>query len=147
MKIMELSLTAETSVADIQNQFSEEFPYLKLVIFLRGQEQTAVRKRKTAAGNTLLSSVSALPPKGVYSIDGSMTVAAFEMLLSRQLGINAQVYRRSGNMWIETNITDKWTLDHQNEQGRQLSIPLTEEFGTMLELKPEESAVNRDVAE
>jgi hypothetical protein len=33
----------------------------------------------------------------------------------------AQVYRKSGKIWLETTVTDSWTLEEQNKQGESLS--------------------------
>jgi hypothetical protein len=36
-----------------------------------------------------------------------------------------QVSRKSGTLWLETTMTDSWTLGQQNEHGRELSTPAT----------------------
>jgi hypothetical protein len=51
-----------------------------------------------------------------------MTVTDFENALMDQFGLSAQVFRRSGNLWLETTITDYWTLKQQNEHGREITI-------------------------
>ncbi|MNF16790.1 hypothetical protein D3C80_2199700 [compost metagenome] len=38
-----------------------------------------------------------------------------------KLGLSAQIFRKSGNLWIETSLTDDWTLARQNDEGFQLS--------------------------
>jgi hypothetical protein len=32
-----------------------------------------------------------------------------------------QVFRKSGKVWLETTVTDGWTLEEQNLQGEALS--------------------------
>ena len=51
-----------------------------------------------------------------------MTVTDFENALMDQFGLSAQVFRRSGNIWLETTITDYWTLKQQNEHGREITV-------------------------
>ena len=36
-------------------------------------------------------------------------------------GLGVQVFRKSGNVWLETTVTDSWTLKEQNDQGESLS--------------------------
>ena len=56
-------------------------------------------------------------------IEPTMTVASFEQTLLNQFGIAAQVFRKSGNLWLETTMTDQWSLAQQNEHGREISSP------------------------
>jgi hypothetical protein len=144
---MLIELNEHTTVADIQHQFSTTFPFLKLVFFLPGQNGVPARKRKYALGDMLLNDISRMKVSGTIDIDAAVTVAALEKILANRHGLPVQVYRRSGNMWIETNITDKWTLAHQNEQGRQLSEPMNNDLLDAIEVREQESALNRDVAE
>jgi hypothetical protein len=32
-----------------------------------------------------------------------------------------QVFRKSGNVWLETSATDAWSLKQQNQEGMDLS--------------------------
>ncbi|MBK6949217.1 MAG: hypothetical protein IPH16_15200 [Haliscomenobacter sp.] len=46
-----------------------------------------------------------------------MTVREFEQAFYDTYGLNVQVFRRSGNIWIQTTATDSWTLAEQNRKG------------------------------
>jgi len=37
------------------------------------------------------------------------------------LGLFAEVFRKSGNVWIETSLTNDWTLQQQNLEGEEIS--------------------------
>ena len=54
----------------------------------------------------------------------SMTVGQLEKAFRERFGLNMQVSRKSGPVWLETTVTDKWTLRQQNEHGRELSVPV-----------------------
>jgi hypothetical protein len=54
-------------------------------------------------------------------ITPGMTVMQMEALIHDKLGIGIQVYRKSGKVWLETSVTDSWTLQEQNDQGKELS--------------------------
>jgi hypothetical protein len=49
-----------------------------------------------------------------------MTVADLEFRLEKEYGLHIQVFRKSGNIWLETTATDNWTLDRQNQEGKIL---------------------------
>jgi hypothetical protein len=50
-----------------------------------------------------------------------MKVSELENLFKRKYKLNIQVFRKSGNAWLETTVTDAWTLDKQNQEGIELS--------------------------
>jgi hypothetical protein len=35
--------------------------------------------------------------------------------------LSVQVFRKSAGTWIETSVTDDWTLKQQNDEGKDLS--------------------------
>jgi len=42
------------------------------------------------------------------------------------IGLIAEVFRRSGNVWIETILTNNWTLGQQNPEGGEISLHFNE---------------------
>ena len=52
----------------------------------------------------------------------AMTVAEFEKRFQVEFGLNAQVFRKSGKVWLETTITDNLTLQSQNALGLEKSF-------------------------
>jgi len=60
--------------------------------------------------------------EGELLIDDVMTVSDLESTFRNQFGLAAQVFRRSGNIWLETSITNGWTLKQQNDHGREITI-------------------------
>ncbi|MFZ9982087.1 MAG: hypothetical protein ACO3FI_08660 [Cyclobacteriaceae bacterium] len=36
-------------------------------------------------------------------------------------GLLVKIFRKSGNVWIETSLTDDWTLERQNEEGKSMT--------------------------
>jgi hypothetical protein len=50
-----------------------------------------------------------------------MSVADLEKAFMNKFGLLTQVFRRSGNIWLETSITDGWSLRQQNALGREIT--------------------------
>lgn len=144
---MTFRIEHNSSVADIQDAFSLEYPYLKLEFFEPCHRSVPPRKRKGVKGEANLGSIGRIDSPVDLEFNNSTTVAELEEKFQVMFGISAQVYRKAGNIWIETNITDKWTLQHQNEQGRQLSVNNTKSLDDIMRQRREEGALNRDVVE
>ena len=58
---------------------------------------------------------------GYIEITGAMKVTDLEKIFKNQFSLVVQVFRKSGKIWLETTITDNWTLDQQNNHGSELS--------------------------
>jgi len=102
----------------IQQEFSEIFPFLKIEFFKKSHN--------TFGGNSskeIIQTKEALKIKstGELHISSSMTVNELEQRFKSQFGLNIQVFRKHGKTWIETTVTDNWTLYKQNEEGKALS--------------------------
>jgi len=97
------------SIGEIQTEFNRTYPFLKIEF-----EQ----KRN---GRTSLEKINENLPQGIIEIGNSTTVEELQKSFWALFGINMQVFRRSGNIWLETTMTDHWTLQQQNQHGQEIS--------------------------
>ena len=68
-----------------------------------------------------LCEVTGRVKEGNFSFDETLPVVALEAVLQYKFGLPVQVFRRSGELWLETTQTDGFSLDKQNEMGREAS--------------------------
>lgn len=122
---MELKLTKTTKIKEIKKQFVASFPFLKLEFFKHrhGQHEGSTLCQKIDEA-LFLPAVSALFREGVFVFDASMPVAAFEQRLQEEYGLSVQVFRKSGELWLETIQTDNLSLERQNEMGKAAGASL-----------------------
>lgn len=74
-------------------------------------------------GDSSIAEAQKMIREGSVAITGDVKVKDLERALNTLLPLHAQVFRRSGNIWLETTMTDNWTLAQQNEHGREISAP------------------------
>jgi hypothetical protein len=105
-------------IKDLQTEFHKDFPYLKLE-FYKGAHQKgeASPARQQLDSEQLVGKVRSVQRAGHLLIREEMTVAELERLFVENFGLNAQVFRRSGTLWLQTSATDNWTLAEQNRKG------------------------------
>lgn len=72
-------------------------------------------------GSKTLGECRTIHKKGQITITPNMTVNDLEQCFSDIFGLGVQVFRKSGKVWLETTVTDGWTLEEQNNQGKELS--------------------------
>lgn len=117
---MNIHIKDNLTVSDIQKEFEEKFPYLKLVFFKKPhKDHEGNAKKDLLNSNTKLTNI--LHKNGKITFDETIAVNELEQLFKDHFGLNVQVFRKSGKSWIETTVTDSWTLKKQNDQGKELS--------------------------
>lgn len=65
-----------------------------------------------------LAEAAGLTVSGTAEFNAMSSVHAFEQMFAAQFGLNVQVFRRSGELYLETTATDDWTLGQQNAEGK-----------------------------
>jgi hypothetical protein len=115
---MQLHIAPHILIAEVQATFNAAFPFLKLEFF-RSKKNT--KQGLVVAPSRSISDCQAALEEGVIEIDAEMQVAELEKLFKERFGLNVQVFRRSVNLWLQTTITDHWTLQKQNEHGMEIS--------------------------
>ncbi|MDF2382500.1 hypothetical protein JMG10_13540 [Nostoc ellipsosporum NOK] len=115
---MRLRFSRNNTIHDIQQAFSQEFPFLKLEFYPHRNKK---RVNKHLLHGSSLAEAGMKKEEGIIEVNRNMTVAELEHLLTKELGLDAQVSRKSGQLWLETTMTDNWTLDKQDAHGREIS--------------------------
>lgn len=121
---MLLMINGERLVKDIQLDFSVVYPYLKLEFFRKNglHKDQALKENQIKHDQQLRLAKGLDIHKGDLLIEDSMSVADLEKAFEDKFGLLAQVFRRSGNIWLETTITDRWSLKQQNRMGREITM-------------------------
>jgi uncharacterized pyridoxal phosphate-containing UPF0001 family protein len=99
---MEITIDQTKKLSDIQTEFCKRFPYLKIEFYK--QAHTAGEgslKEKTIDSNLTINEVKIEKEIGVIKITGLMTVAELESSFSNTFGLSAQVFRKSGSIWLQ----------------------------------------------
>ena len=112
---MILDITPESSMGSLQTAFLEAFPGLKLAFFSKPH-----REFKGSAAKFLLqdrevplSQLSSKLQAGKLEIGPETVVMDLEQEFEQKFGLHVQVFRKSGNIWLETSVTDNLTLAEQ----------------------------------
>lgn len=119
---MKIKITDKRKIIAIQQDFSKLFPYLKIEFFSKPHKVSGASSKKIMKHpEKTLGECRTVHSDGDIIITPQMTVAELEQNFMNIYGLSVQVFRKSGNAWLETTVTDSWTLENQNQQGRSLS--------------------------
>jgi hypothetical protein len=116
---MTLNLYQNRTLREVQQDFNDQYPYLKLEFYKVLDSDPNLITRKRFDNSTILRAAG-LRQGGAVEIEDNMTVSELEDAL-QNFGLAAQVSRKAGISWLETTMTDNWSLQKQNEHGREIS--------------------------
>jgi hypothetical protein len=118
---MKLYIEKESQVEGIKKVFSAFYPFLKIEFFKK-----PLRPNGSSAKNEIISPKMALvqlakvPGRKGIDISQHRTVKELENDFE-SLGLFAEVFRKSGRVWVETSLTNDWTLQQQNFEGEEIT--------------------------
>lgn len=119
---MKIKINDNRKIFSIQEEFNSVFPYLKLEFFSMPKHFNCDFSKKMLKHNTSsLADCRKVYRNGEIMIQPLMTVQSLEQTFLDEYGLGVQVFRKSGSVWLETTVTDSWTLAEQNSQGEVLS--------------------------
>lgn len=119
---MKITINDQRTIFAIQEEFNTTFPYLKLEFFSKPHTKGGGTAKKFIKHNSnTLGECRTVHNSGDITITPSMSVAELEQRFADVYGLGVHVFRKSGTSWLETTVTDNWTLEEQNNQGEDLS--------------------------
>lgn len=120
---MKIIISDKRKIFAIQEDFSKLFPYLKIEFFAKPHKSSGASAKKLIRhGSKTLEECRIMHTTGSITIIPQMTVSDLEQNFRDIYGLSIQVFRKSGKVWLETTVTDGWSLEEQNKQGEALSI-------------------------
>jgi hypothetical protein len=129
---MELLIDDTSTIQEIQQEFNAQYPNLKIEFFHQDDSHHKLFCRLNLITDThkKLKEIRHIHQKGQISINGHQKVSTLERHFKELLGVNIQVFRKSGKSWLQTTATDEWTLAEQNKKGEEMNHEIPEETTT-----------------
>ncbi len=125
---MEIEIASSRSIKEIQDEFNHKFPYLTLQFFGIGSVATKLfsKENRIENNNHTLGELYVLDQSGKVNVNGHVKVDTIENQFLDDFKIPVQLYRKSGNLWLQTIETNHWTLSEQNRHGEEMDRNLEE---------------------
>lgn len=117
---MKLAIMKNGRVGDVKRQFSSQYPFLKIEFLVFQRQGEGPAKQIVAGDSRKLSEIRSDMKEGALRVGDSTTVKELEDFFRNHL-LDVQVFRRSDNLWLETTMTDEWTLEKQNNHGKEIT--------------------------
>lgn len=125
---MEIYISEEDILSNIQDKFREIYPHLKLEFFLYPHPKSGPSDPGARVSpDTPVEVIRMVHNSGWIDISNNRTVAEVERDFYRGMGLYVQVYRRTRIGWLETTRTDGLTLAEQNaiaKESLEIEMPI-----------------------
>ncbi len=115
-----MKINNDTKTSDINKAFVEAFPFLKLVFYKKSHDHFhGSMKKDEITEDIRVGDLNAEFKEGAVEWTGEMSVDKLETYMEETFGLHVQVFRKSGDLWLQTSVTDHWSLDEQNSNAAQ----------------------------
>lgn len=119
---MHIEINDKTLLKDIQDVFSDFYPYLKIEFYnTRHRKYESSLQADLIDPSTFVGSLRHKHVSGVLEIQPYFKVADVEHELQSHFKLSVQVFNKEKNGWMQTTGTDDFTLKELNQIGRNSS--------------------------
>ena len=114
---MILHINDAMTLEEVQSQFGEYFPFLRLCFYSRPHNKYESSDKKCMYGDkTLIADIRKNHVNGTLDIEGEDTVEAVEQALKETFDLNVQIFRYDAlGCWIQTSVSDVLTLQQLSQ--------------------------------
>ena len=95
---MKIQVSKDKTIAQLQEEFTGVFPYIKLVFFTKPLKayKGSPAKFLVSDRDVMLGSLEKKPHSGVLYLEPEMPTWQVERLFEEEFGLHVQVFRKSG---------------------------------------------------
>ncbi len=114
---MIIKINNHTLLREIHQAFNLQFPFLQIAFFANSHQPGKANSKADKLPLSLTINEAGNPHKiGEFELLKNMTVAELESVFENQFGLHAQVLRKSGEVWLQTTVSDHLTLKELNTE-------------------------------
>ncbi len=115
-------ITDSKTIREVQKEFNKKFPFLMLEFYKEAHTAKEGSPDSIKWGSEeSIGSIRKIHNTGDLSIGDDQKISELESNLLEQYGLSAQVFYKSGNLWLQTTATDEWTLKQQNDRAESFT--------------------------
>ena len=113
-----MKLNKQDTIGKLQNDFQTQFNNLKIEFYKAAHTLgEGSSDREHLDSNLTLEECGFENESSFVDINPERSVGEFEKEFSEKFNLFVQVFRKSGNLWMQTTSTDTWSLKEQNRKG------------------------------
>jgi hypothetical protein len=112
---MEIKIEAGKTFGKVQEEFTQTFPYLKIDFVSTGIHSEELCLTKENGQNKVADKITYI------ILTDNTTVKEMVYHFKDLFNLSVKVQRKSDSHWVETMLTENWTLTKQHLEGKNLA--------------------------
>jgi hypothetical protein len=114
---MEILINDHLAITELQEKFNQVFPYLKIEIL-----EPPIEKGRSIKGKSTLGKYrNGQSSNENIVISSKQKVRELKQLFEKVYGLIVLIFRKIGEIWLETTSTIDWTFEKQNNEAVKLN--------------------------
>ena len=106
------------NISQVKEEFQSQYPGLKIEFYnCEHQANEGTENRYLIDSQTVLADANKDLISSEIDISGEKKVIEVEKEFKDKFGLHVQIFRRSNDLWLQTTVTDEWSLNIQNRKG------------------------------
>lgn len=125
-----MTIQDKRTLKETQKEFNQKFPFLQIKFYAEKHNPGETSPVQQKLNNDLtIGEVRTVHSEGDLSVNANQKISTLEKAFLDEFGLNVQVFRKSGNLWLQTSKTDHWTLGEANRKGEHSQAAYEEKYG------------------
>ena len=120
-------------VSEVQDRFNKCFPSLKIEFYSKSHSLAEESKEKhLISPSKRIGEIRQNKNEGFMEIKSWDSVARIEKEFHKHYGLNIQVFRNENGSWVQTSVTDRYSLAQQNQMADHARSSISPKFREQL---------------
>lgn len=120
--IMIVKIKKGNTIQQIKAAFHAQVPFLRIEFFHHSHDHgEGSPKSDMIADDIIISDISKTVIDGELIFNKEMKIEDIEDQLKKYFGLNVQIFRKMGKLWLESTTSDEWTLEKVEEMANEYS--------------------------
>jgi hypothetical protein len=118
---MEININQETSIGEIKSQFQSHFKSVRIEFYHHAHEKgKGSSKDDQIQDHVKLNELVKTPSHIHMEFDKTIKISDLEKIFDQDCGLHIQVFRKYGDSWLQTTLSDHWTLQMAEIAAKEL---------------------------
>ncbi|MEO6071207.1 MAG: hypothetical protein ABIP31_11740 [Chitinophagaceae bacterium] len=118
---MEIKIEAGQIFRKVQEEFTKYFPYLRIEMVSKGYVSEDIFLTKYYGHSKEERHTKMADDNPFILLTDNTTVKDLRYQFKELFNVSVKVQRKSDGHWVETTLTEHWTLTKQNIEGKSLA--------------------------
>jgi hypothetical protein len=118
---MELNFNQNTTIGDLKKQFNQNFEAVRIEFYHHShKDRSASAKEDQIKDQVALKDLIKTGKSIHLEFDRTIKISELEQIFEQDFGLHIQIFRKYGESWLQTTLSDHWSLQMAEIAAKEL---------------------------